>query len=163
MSILLIKALSAHGGGGTYREAPIKKKDSPAYRSLEEWLYSTIASNPHLLELPELRRNKVSVAGQNAPAPSAMPSVVPSEQPGFAATGTTQMTPVGQSPARNLPHEPVPVSPETGRPVPTVAVRMPPQPARPTNVSSQLTEIEDAYSPAEFNRRVRPPQGPSNP
>jgi hypothetical protein len=163
MSILLIKALSAHGGGGTYREAPIKKKDSPAYRSLEEWLHFTIASNPHLLELPELRRNKVSVAGQTAPSPSVLPSVVPSEQPGFAAPGANQIVPAGQTATRNLPHEPVPVSQESVRTVPTVAVRMPPQPARPTNVPGQAAEAEDAYSPAEFNRRVRPPQGPSNP
>jgi hypothetical protein len=138
LSPLLIKALSDHAATG---QAPIKRRESPVYRSLEDWLLATIASNPHLRELPELRRPAATAAAMKAP-----PSTPP--------------PPVNETPP---PSAPLPIVRAEARPVPTVVSPTPALPARSLATPAALTPTEpDAYDPAEFNRSVRPPQrGPS--
>jgi hypothetical protein len=130
MSLLLIKALSDHGGAN---QAPIKKRESPAYRSLEDWLHATIASNPHLRELPELRNKQTAAVTVPMPPPA--------------------------EPGKHLPAVPVPVE---ARAVPAVASPSPPREARPLNGSAAAPAERDEYDPAEFNRRAQPPRpGPN--
>jgi hypothetical protein len=40
-------AASVHGGAS---QAPVKGKQTPAYRALEEWVLQTVADNPILLQ-----------------------------------------------------------------------------------------------------------------
>lgn len=49
-SRLLIKAVSLHGPGMS--QAPLKGKQAPAYRHLEQWVVRAMENNPHLIDLP---------------------------------------------------------------------------------------------------------------
>ncbi len=47
-SRLLTKAISLHGSGMT--QVPLKNRQAPAYRTLEQWVALTLEANPHLRE-----------------------------------------------------------------------------------------------------------------
>jgi hypothetical protein len=47
-SRLLTKAISLHGSGMT--QVPLKNRQAPAYRTLEQWVTLTLEANPHLRE-----------------------------------------------------------------------------------------------------------------
>jgi hypothetical protein len=156
LSPLLIKALSDHAGIG---QAPIKKKESPAYRSLEVWLLATIASNPHLRELPELRRTTVALAVNAVPQTPQSAVTGPGDKPGFASADVPkQATPVpSQAKGSTLPPVPLPVLQSDARSVPAIASPTTLQPARAFPGPAAPAE-PDAYDPSEFNRGVKPPR-----
>jgi hypothetical protein len=153
MSLLLIKAVSDHAGTG---QAPIKKKDSTVFRNLELWLHETIASNPHLRELPELRLPATTVAA--TPAVQPLPQVS-AQKPSFAsAEASPPVSVLMPSQGIKLPPAPLPVTSEVARSVPTVTSPTPQQPARPLAGSGPVSPTErDEYDPTEFNRRAQPP------
>jgi hypothetical protein len=62
VSPLLVKAVSMHGGAA---QAPLKSRQTPAFRHLEEWIEQTLADNPYLLEEPA-RAAKTS-SGETGP------------------------------------------------------------------------------------------------
>jgi hypothetical protein len=74
-SSVLVKAVSVHGEAS---QPPIKSRQAPAYRALEEWIRATIAGNPQL-------EDATATATPRAAAPE-QKSVLPAEpiQPGFA-------------------------------------------------------------------------------
>jgi hypothetical protein len=49
-SALLTKAVSIHGKPGEMAQSPLKNREIPAYRSLEEWVRITLGNNPELHE-----------------------------------------------------------------------------------------------------------------
>jgi hypothetical protein len=147
MSSLLIKAVSDHGGTG---QAPIKDKRSLVYRSLEDWLGATIASNPHLKEIPELRTVTTNQSVRPIPVTptSAILETSKAEQQGFAEKRATGDTP--------LPAQPV-VAKVEARTVPATAIPSSTEPARPRGpVVTAPREARDEFDPDEFNRRAHP-------
>jgi hypothetical protein len=70
ISPLLVKALSNHGHAN---QAPLKGRETPAFRYLEEWVETTLANNPQLVEEPVFgsnTRNRVAVNARLGPKES---------------------------------------------------------------------------------------------
>lgn len=90
VSPLLVKAVSAHGGDG---QPPLRGKQAPAYRTLEEWVLKTVANNPQLQSPPavaavlpapaEAKAPEVVPVKVEVPAPASLPAK-PAETSGFA-------------------------------------------------------------------------------
>jgi hypothetical protein len=75
VSPLLTKSVSVHG---SLASAPLKNRQSPAYRALEEWVRLTLANNPAL-------RSPAASAQSEARLPITAPSKAESEFAGDAA------------------------------------------------------------------------------
>jgi hypothetical protein len=127
-SPLLTKAVSAHDG--KMAQAPLKGRQAPAFRVLEDWVQQTLANNPQLQEL---------AAAAPPPEPKAPPEPAPKEPAAFHA----------ENPA--APETAPPKSPATGsvlpRLEPTSAAA--PPPAAPA----------DPFDPVIFNRQMHPEHG----
>jgi hypothetical protein len=102
-SKLLVKALTAHDP--QTRQAPLNGKQLAAYHSIEEWVQTTLASNPHLRErgpqppAPVAALPPEPKAGPVAPAVSARPTPAPAVRPpsaDFAAARPAQAAPVDE-------------------------------------------------------------------
>ncbi|MHB1423022.1 MAG: hypothetical protein ACYC3I_07485 [Gemmataceae bacterium] len=83
-SRLLIKAVSDHAHAG---QAPLRDRQTPAYRTLENWVKRTVADNPHLLDKSEIRNPKSETA--SAPMEEARPKVGEESQWGADARPST--------------------------------------------------------------------------
>jgi hypothetical protein len=90
-SKLLVKAITAHDPQA--RVAPLNGRQMAAYHTLEDWVQTTLASNPHLREHVPPPAPVAEAKAVAAPAPAAAP---PSA--GFAASrpATAQTTPVDE-------------------------------------------------------------------
>lgn len=78
-SEFLVKAVSAHGQAS---QAPLKGKQTPAFRTLEEWVLRTVATNPQLQSTPAA---PVTVAAESQPQPKNAPEALPVPTSGFAS------------------------------------------------------------------------------
>ncbi len=95
-SPFLTKAVSVHGD---MAQAPLKGRQAPAYRTLEEWVLSAVASNPQLHE----RSADVTVA---AGAPKNEATTPKAENP--VATSGTAAKPAASAPQPPPPRPPTP-------------------------------------------------------
>jgi hypothetical protein len=79
-SPLLTKALTAHG---TMAQAPLKGKQAPPYRTLEEWVNKTMEANPQLREAgaPALAAAAPLPAGETVSAKAETPPSTPAAPP----------------------------------------------------------------------------------
>jgi hypothetical protein len=93
-SPLLIKALSAHG---LTTDAPLRSREIPAYRTLEDWVRLTLANNPQLQDV-------IKPPPVLTPAPSAATPAVSREVPKAAPASET-------APARTVPVTASPTKP----------------------------------------------------
>jgi hypothetical protein len=96
-SKLLVKAVTAHDPQS--REAPLNKKQMAAYHTLEDWVQTTLANNPHLRDR----------APQATAAPPAEPKTV--------TTAAPQPKPAAP-PAETVPAAPAPGGFAAARPAP---------------------------------------------
>lgn len=89
-SALLTKAVSIHGKPGEMAQSPLKNREVPAYRSLEEWVRITLAKNPQFQEKASLtlvaERSSASESMVTAETTKAEPrdSATPSGAPAVA-------------------------------------------------------------------------------
>jgi hypothetical protein len=79
-STLLTRAVSIHGKPGEMAQPPLKNRDVPAYRSLEEWVRITVANNPELHEKAGVPIS-ASVAMERTGAPVATIEAADHRQP----------------------------------------------------------------------------------
>jgi hypothetical protein len=108
-SQLLSKAINKHASGMT--QAPLQGRQAAAYRSLQEWVLRTAASNPHL------RHEETATARPSTPPPSGAHAEAGwgTDRPGQQPTSPTPTPPERPAPV-SVP--PVPVTrPQTGDPV----------------------------------------------
>jgi hypothetical protein len=141
-SRLLTKAISLHGE--MEKTPPLANRQTPAYRSLEDWVRLTVASNPQLLD------RVVSLPAAPIPQSANLPLETKAASTGFASEGrTAPLLPATHAdetptvPASN----PAPVddpTPKDATPKPKVDEK-----ARPT-------APVDPYDPDEFNRQAHP-------
>jgi hypothetical protein len=100
-SPLLTKAVSDHGRVG---QPPIRSRQVPAYRALEDWVQLTLDNNP------QLRPPGAAPAGpEPAPSPAARSETAWGEDAGRAAPAAT---PAGAAPAATPAGPPDPFDPE---------------------------------------------------
>lgn len=125
VSPLLTKATTAHGDS---TQAPLLGRQAIAFRTLEDWVQTTLATNPHLRREPP-----GAPAGSAAEAKPAAPLFPPLETPGKPAASKPAGTKPEAAPA------------ESGS---FATVR--PEPPKPA------TAI-DPFDPAIFNGLVAPP------
>ncbi len=131
-SPLLVKSISAHG---QTTDAPIKGRDVPAYRSLEDWVRLTLASNPHL---------------QDVVKPP--PTLIPEPPPRREARTQPELPAAQPAPVRkDVPVTTAPVLPEQARAVPVTT-----SPA--TTEAGPDAAPESEFDPSIFNRRMHPPR-----
>jgi hypothetical protein len=147
-SPFLSKALGVHG---EMAQAPFKNREAAAFRTLDNWVTSTVAANPRLREvLP--------------PSPAPTPAV-PLGPVSFGESRPAQTTSIVEPPFRTVlaPTNPTPNSPLAG---PSDGAS-PPQVAGPSAsrpASQAEGPLPDAYDPDEFNRVYHPqPQAPVAP
>jgi hypothetical protein len=88
-SKLLLKAVTAHDP--QVREAPLTQKQMAAFHTLEDWVQTTLANNPHL-------RDRVAAAEPKVAAPAPPKPAGPATPGSFAAGRPTppQTTPVDE-------------------------------------------------------------------
>lgn len=82
-SPLLVMAASIHGGAA---QAPLKGRQTPAYRALEEWVKATVAGNPQLQRTrlaaaPAERETGNFAAGKAEPQPAKTSDPAPPASP----------------------------------------------------------------------------------
>lgn len=128
-SLLLTKALSAHGEAEL---PPIKSRQAPTYRTLEEWVKNALVNEPY----PSAAQPVAALPVTESKTFVEMLGSKPEAAPPVAAPRPTTMS--------KLP-EPVP-SPPTERLPPTS-----PAPAAPASASAV-----DPFDPANFNRQMHP-------
>jgi hypothetical protein len=109
-SPLLTKAVSAHDG--KMAQAPLKGRQAPAFRVLEDWVKQTLADNPQLLEL---------AAAAAPPEPKAASEPAPKEAAAFHSE-------TAAAPEAGSPRPPTPPRPE-----PAPAAAAPPTPPAPAD------------------------------
>ncbi len=138
-SRLLNKAVSIHARGMT--QAPLKDRQTPAFRTLQAWVLLTVESNPQLREQ--------ALAG-SPPVPSPAPS---KPSAGWGADRAPAAAPPAPAAAPTAPAT-TPSSPAASKPLPAPAPA-----AKPAEPSSP-----DPVSPEEFNRQFHPqPPGSEKP
>ena len=120
-SPLLAKAVSVHG---PLEQAPIKNRQAPAYRTLEDWVKATLADNPQLYSRPAA----ASAPAGTSPFAEVRPGAA--EDPVWADEGP-RPSPSPSAPFAVRATAPL-VAPD--------AVKAPPEPS-------------DPYSPDAFNRQ----------
>ena len=139
-SPLLTKAVSAHDA--KMAQAPLKGRQAPAYRVLEDWVEQTLAGNPQLQALAA------------APPPPEPPAALPPEPKAVAEP----------APARAA-AAPQPREEEAGQfgadaPAPAKPAQ-PPTPARvePAPAPAAPAGPVDPFDPLIFNRQMHPERG----
>jgi hypothetical protein len=162
MSPLLIKAVSMHGNT---RQVPLKGRQSAAFRNLQNWVETTLASNPHLAAAAA----RTAVGWPNADKDGGVQSDRPPESApadniaSFRAAEPADRSEPGQatvvsmsgSRGHNLPPEPEAVSAAGG----PASVGGPPAPrARPTPKPEPPPPADpvDPFDPVIFNRQMHP-------
>ncbi len=140
-SPLLIKAVSAHGPTG---EAPLRGRQTEAFRTLENWVRLTVANNPRLAEQ--------SSPGPDAQRPAAEKLSAPTPKPSPAPRATALAT------------RPPPARAEvSSSPTPVQSATSPPITASPTPTPPTPTEAESEFDPDLFNRQMHPHGKPPRP
>jgi hypothetical protein len=91
-SKLLIKAITAHDPRAKAQQAPLNSRQMAAYHSIEEWVQTTLASNPHLRE----RTAPSPMVASAVPAPQPKPEPVP--RPAAADFAVSRPAPVPTGP-----------------------------------------------------------------
>jgi len=133
-SVILARAVSVHGEA---EQPPIKNRQTPAYKLLEEWVQLAMANAP--------RREGP------APAPAAEPRtfsevpVAPARSEPATATAPTALPTTS----------PAPAGPMSSPPVATPAPAAPPAPA-PKPAPSAPATPSDPFDPMIFNNQVHP-------
>jgi hypothetical protein len=162
-SKLLSRAVIDHGRTG---QPPLRNRQCPPYRALEEWVRKTIENNPQLRERPNATVPAPSPPAVFAPGSSptwgtehaapAPPAVAAPPAAPLASgrcrepSGTSSSSPArlaGPTPACPIPPPPAPGPPPTVTPGP-----LPPRSTR--------TPTEDVVDPEEFNRMAHPERTP---
>jgi hypothetical protein len=140
LSPLLTKAVSVHAPGMV--AAPLRSRELAAYRSLDEWVRRTLASNPQLLE----RENAMVFPATGSPARDA-------GRFGQERSGSASSSPSIPSNPPAVP--PTPVATRTG--TPSAPATAPPVPAStmPTDKPNG-PPVEDPVDPGTFNRQYHP-------
>jgi hypothetical protein len=126
-SLLLTKALSVHGD---MAQPAFKGREAPAYRTLEDWVRTTVESSPQLRE-----QASANSAVQRATPPQSQPPVHD-----LAFMGSVGVTPM---PAAKFAADGSPAYPdakEVGKPSP----------------APMSTEPVDPFDPLIFNRQMHP-------
>jgi hypothetical protein len=124
-SPLLVKAVSAHTGEMT--QAPLRNRQAPPYRALEEWVRLTVANNPQLRDPLRIRKDEggrmkeesdsfILGATQAAPPPplgesrwgedARTPPAKPQGPQPVTGPQTPERPPVGEPPASTDPFDP---------------------------------------------------------
>ncbi len=130
-SPLLIKSVTAHGDG---TEAPLRGRQAAAFRSLEDWVQVTLASNPHLAR-------DGSGAGPDPRTPTTAPAARP--------PAVTQPEPVTSRPATATRPSPAPAGDEAGK---FASGRTAPAPEAPKAPPKAV----DPFDPVLFNQGSAP-------
>src|SRR5262249_26427799 len=95
-SKLLLKAVTAHDP--LAREAPLTRKQMAAYRTLEDWVQTTLANNPHLRDRAPQPTASAAPAGPPAdPSPAAPPAA--GARPAQRGGGSAAARPAPKKPA----------------------------------------------------------------
>ena len=128
ISTLLTKSVSVHG---SLAQAPLKNRQAPAYRTLEEWVRLTLANNPNLYE------------GRGIPASEAKAAA--SFKPEAAATTTKSEVPFAAEP-QSQPESPA------ASPKPTTAAASKPNPSDPFDPSVFNRQMHPEKQPAAPNK-----------
>jgi hypothetical protein len=137
-SPLLTKAVTIHGGD----RAPLRNRHAIPYQALEEWVKTTLANNPQLLE---------RLGGSAMLVPPPMPS----------ALATKSLFADGKSDAGRTTEAPRPNSvPPTAAPPSAPLPRSVPQTAVTTTTPDSSSGEGD---PEEFNRQAHPERCPTTP
>lgn len=147
-SLLLVRSVSVHG---PMTQAPLRSRQTHAFRTLEEWIRKTIDDNPQLREMaasptpPPVEKPVVIVpAVQRAPVHENTPWGIDAPQP-------QAPTPPAGAPAGAVPPAAAPAAP-------------PPQPQGvpprlfPEQMPTSSPAHEDPYDPEPFNRQAHPPE-----
>jgi hypothetical protein len=103
-SPFLIKAASVHWTG-SLTQAPFKNRQTPAYRTIEDWVRHTVASNPQLQETAAVAVGTAPFAEGRATTAAPTPPPAHGEEPVRPAAPTTLGTVAKALPA------PPPVAP----------------------------------------------------
>ncbi len=134
-SRFLIKAISDHAHAG---QAPIRDRQAPPYRALEQWVKLTVANNPHLN----------GREARSAPTPAGVKD---------KQTKSEEESEWGAD-ARTATHNPDAPSP---LPLPQTA----PNPSKGTTptLPASMPLMVDPYDPELFNRKMHPETNEPNP
>ena len=102
VSPLLVKAVSIHGDAN---QPPIKSRQSPPYRAIEEWIRATIANNP------QLQDSTAAAPPAGTPEKKAAPQAAPVQAglvAGAPVSSNKPAVPVGgpATPAAAIPLDP---------------------------------------------------------
>ena len=102
VSPLLVKAVSIHGDAN---QPPIKSRQSPPYRAIEDWIHATIANNP------QLQDSTAGATPATAPEQKSAPQAQ-SAQLGFGrGTPASSSKPAVPAPGPGAPAAAIPVDP----------------------------------------------------
>lgn len=154
LSKLLTRAVIDHGRVG---QPPMRDRQCPPYRALEDWVHRTVENNPHLREqsnAPPPVETQPAV-GAVAPPPSWGSEPSPKAAP-------LAIAPPSQSPsAAPLPLPTVPVASTSGPQTVPVPPSTAPTPAPPRTEAagpprSSRSPEDDVVDPDEFNRIAHP-------
>jgi hypothetical protein len=134
-SAFLVKAVSMHGQAS---QPPLKSRQSPAFKSLEDWVRAAMADNPQFAQ-----GNSPFVLAAAVSDPKATARTEPTK-PGSAAPEKSSATP-GASTETLVTNGPAPVVPNSTKP------------ASPGNTKpAKPSEPVDPFDPIIFNRQMHP-------
>jgi hypothetical protein len=97
MSPLLTKAVSIHGKSGDMAQPPLKNREVPAYRTLEEWVRITLENNPQVRDksrVPDSSLPIMSRTGIGESVATAPPTRGETREVGIAVEAPVPMQPV---------------------------------------------------------------------
>src|SRR5262249_953923 len=129
-SPFLTSAVSLHSSSGVMTQPPLKGRESPAYRALEEWVRTTLETNP------QLRSRPTGPAAPSAPVP---PMAAQPAGAGKAAATSQKAT---EPPNTELK---APAAPPTAFAATKAADPM-----------KSYADPVDAFDPVIFNRQMHP-------
>jgi hypothetical protein len=134
-SPLLTKAVSAHDG--RMAQAPLRGREAPAYRALEEWVRQTLTENPQLQEVSPAPETTDGQGHERPAAAAPAPPAAPPRAPAAPAATATAQTVAATPPPKFVPAERPPEPPKAAAPA------APDAPA-------------DPFDPGVFNRQMHP-------
>jgi hypothetical protein len=102
VSPLLVKAVSIHGDAN---QPPIKSRQSPPYRAIEEWIRATIANNP------QLQDSTAGAPAAGTPEKKGAPQAAPVQAGLVAGAPVSSSKPAVPAPSPGMPAAAIPVDP----------------------------------------------------
>lgn len=161
ISPLLVKAVSAHGGG---TQPPIKNRQAIPFRTLEAWTAHVVANNPHLRQAgtSSFAAGPKYFAENATPTQPGRTAHAPPEPPREFAV-SAKPTGAKASPAVTAP-APVVAPPATPQPepkiqqptLPSVPESDTPQLDTPPPAAGEAPNPADPFDPTQFNRQHFP-------